>query len=238
MGARCSICSPLPLACAVRELQTPPYILATDFDTKDNMKLYYSPGACSLSPHIALEEAGLKYEAIVAPTKTHKLPDGSDYYAVNPLGYVPLLELDDGTRLTEGPAIVQYIADQAPDKKLAPPNGTLPRYQLQSRLNFIGTELHKTFSPLFNPATPDETKRASKEKLLSRFKWIDGELAGKKYLMGDQFTVADAYLFTISNWCQKMEVDISGLSNLVAFRERVASRPAVQKAMKDEGLLG
>ncbi len=202
------------------------------------MKLYYSPGACSLSPHIALEEAGLKYEAIAAPTKTHKLPDGSDYYQLNPLGYVPLLVLDDGTKLTEGPAIVQYIADQAEGKKLAPANGTIERYQMQSKLNFIATELHKTFSPLFNPGTPDEVKQAAKEKLLGRFKWIDGELAGKQYLMGEQFSVADCYLFTISNWCAKMEIDISNLSNLVALRERMAKRPAVQKAMKDEGLLG
>ncbi|MEO6971867.1 MAG: glutathione S-transferase N-terminal domain-containing protein, partial [Rhodoferax sp.] len=120
------------------------------------MKLYYSPGACSLSPHIALEEAGLTYEAIAAPTKTHQLPDGTDYYTLNPLGYVPLLQLDDGTLLREGPVIVQYIADQAPARKLAPANGTLARYQMQSWLNFIGTELHKGFSPLFNPATPAE----------------------------------------------------------------------------------
>lgn len=202
------------------------------------MKLYYSPGACSLSPHIALEEAGLKYEAIAAPTKTHKLPDGSDYYAVNPLGYVPLLQLDDGTKLTEGPAIVQYIADQAPDKKLAPANGTLERYQMQSKLNYIGTELHKGFGPLFNPNTPEDFKKMAKEKLLGRLKHIDGELAGKNYLMGDQFTVADGYLFTVTNWCSKMDVDISNLQNLGAMRKRVAERPAVQKAMKDEGLMG
>ena len=202
------------------------------------MKLYYSPGACSLSPHIALEEAGMQYEAIAAPTKTHKLPDGSDYYQINPLGYVPLLVLDDGTKLTEGPAIVQYIADQAPDKKLAPANGTLPRYQMQSKLNFVGTELHKSFGPLFNSATPDDAKKAAREKLLGRFKWIDGELAGKQFLMGDQFTVADAYLFTVSNWAPRVELDLSSLSNLAAFRDRVSKRPAVQKAMKDEGLLG
>ena len=202
------------------------------------MKLYYSPGACSLSPHIALEEAGLKYEAIAAPTKTHQLPDGSDYYKINPLGYVPLLQLDDGTKLTEGPAIVQYIADQAPDKKLAPANGTLERYQMQSKLNFVGTELHKSFGPLFNSATPDDMKKAGREKLFGRFKWIDGELAGKQYLMGDQFTVADGYLFTVSNWCPRVDLDISSLSNLAAFRDRVSKRPAVQKAMKDEGLLG
>ena len=202
------------------------------------MKLYYSPGACSLSPHIALHEAGLSFAAVKAPTKTHKLDDGTDYYSINPLGYVPLLELDDGTRLTEGPAIVQYIADQVPAKHLAPANGTLPRYKLQSWLTFIGTELHKGFSPLFNPATPQEVKDAAKERLAGRLKWVDGELAGKQYLMGDSFTVADGYLFTVTNWAKPTGVDISGFANILAFRERMAARPAVQAAMKAEGLLG
>ena len=201
------------------------------------MKLYYSPGACSLSPHIALHEAGLAFEAVKAPTKTHQLDDGTDYYTINPLGYVPLLELDDGTRLREGPAIVQYIADQVPDKKLAPPNGTMARYQLQSWLNFIGTELHKGFSPLFNPAMPDEAKTLSKERLLGRLKWLDGELAGKTYLMGEDFTVADGYLFVVTNWAKPMGIDLSPYPNLVAYRGRVAARPAVQAAMKHEGLL-
>ena len=202
------------------------------------MKLYYSPGACSLSPHIALHEAGLAFTAVKAPTKTHKLDDGTDYYSINPLGYVPLLELDDGTRLTEGPAIVQYIADQVPAKNLAPANGTLPRYKLQSWLTFIGTELHKNFGPLFNPATPQEIKDATKERLAGRFKWVDGELAGKQFLMGDTFSVADGYLFTVTNWTKPTGVDISGFANIQAFRERVGARPAVQAAMKAEGLLG
>jgi glutathione S-transferase len=201
------------------------------------MKLYYSPGACSLSPHIVLEEAGLPYEAILAPTKTKLLPDGSDFRKVNPLGYVPYLVLPDGTGLREGPAIVQYIADQVPDKKLAPANGTLARYQLQSWLNFIGTELHKGFGPLFNPAYNDDAKAVSKAKVLERLAWVDGELAGKTYLMGDDFTVADAYLFTVTNWTKPTGIDISGLKNLVAYRERVAARPAVQAAMKAEGLI-
>jgi len=207
------------------------------FIQRNFMKLYYSPGACSLSPHIALEEAGLAYEAIAAPTKTHKLPDGTDYYTINPLGYVPLLQLDDGTLLREGPVIVQYIADQAPAKKLAPANGTLARYQLQSWLNFVGTELHKGFSPLFNPATPAEYKAVVIERLQSRLKWVDGELAGKQYLMGDQFSVADGYLFTITNWAAPMNIDLSPLANLTAYRARVAARPGVQQAMKAEGLL-
>jgi len=201
------------------------------------MKLYYSPGSCSLSPHIVLEESGLQYETILAPTKTKVLPDGSDYRKVNPLGYVPYLVLDDGTGLREGPAIVQYVADQAPAKKLAPANGTLARYQLQSWLNFIGTELHRSFGPLFTPGTPEETKQASKDRLLGRLTWVDGELAGKQYLMGDDFSVADAYLFTVTNWAKPTGLDISGLKNLAAYRERVAARPAVQAAMKAEGLL-
>lgn len=201
------------------------------------MKLYYSAGACSLSPHIALYEAGLTFEAVSAPTKTHKLADGTDYYTINPLGYVPLLELDDGRRLREGPAIVQYIADQAPAKKLAPPNGTFERYKLQEWLTFIGTELHKNFSPLFNATTSAETKTAARERLMSRLTWVEGELAGKQYLMGDTFTVADGYLFTVTNWAQYVELDISGLSNLQAFRTRVAARPAVIAAMMAEGLI-
>ena len=200
------------------------------------MKLYYSPGACSLSPHIALHEAGLAFTAIPAPTKTHKLPDGTDYYSINPLGYVPLLELDDGTRLTEGPAIVQYSADQAPDKKLAPPYGTIARYKLMSWLTFIGTEVHKNFGPLFNPATPDAYKEIAKAQIAKRLAWIDSQLAGKQYLMGDDFTVADPYLFTVTNWGQYVGVDLSPYPNLVAYRARVAARPAVQAALKAEGL--
>ena len=201
------------------------------------MKLYYSAGACSLSPHIALEEAGLTYEAISAPTKTHQLPDGSDYYKINPLGYVPLLVLDDGRQLREGPAIVQYIADQVPDKNLAPANGTYERSKLQEWLNFIGTELHKGFSPLFSPTTPADYKPMVIAKLGERLKFTDGELAGKQYLMGDTFTVADGYLFTVTNWAQYVGVDLSSFANLLAFRARVAARPAVIAAMTAEGLL-
>ena len=201
------------------------------------MKLYYSPGACSLSPHIALQEAGLAYTPVLVSTKSHKLQDGTDYYTINALGYVPVLELDNGERLREGPAIVQYIADQVPDKQLAPANGTLARYRLQEWLTFIGTELHKGFSPLFNPATPEDYKPMVRERLLQRLQWVDSQLAGKQYLMGDQFTVADGYLFTVTNWTQPTNLDISGLANLAAYRERVGARPAVQAAMKAEGLL-
>ncbi|WP_284466577.1 glutathione transferase GstA [Diaphorobacter nitroreducens] len=201
------------------------------------MKLYYSPGACSLSPHIVLHEAGLAHTSVLASTKSHKLQDGTDYYTINPLGYVPVLELDDGTRLREGPAIVQYLADQAPHKNLAPANGTLARYRLQEWLTFIGTEVHKAFSPLFNPATPEEFKTITKEKLAGRLKWVDSQLADKQYLMGDTFSVADGYLFTVTNWAPRVGVDISGLANLNAYRARVAARPAVQAAMKAEGLV-
>ena len=201
------------------------------------MKLYYSPGACSLSAHIALHEAGLACTPMLVSTKSHQLQDGTDFYSINPLGYVPVLELDNGERLREGPAIVQYIADQVPDKQLAPANGTLARYRLQEWLNFIGTELHKGFSPLFNPATPEEYKPVVRERLLLRLQWVDSQLAGKQYLMGDQFTVADGYLFTVTNWTQPTNLDISGLANLAAYRERVGARPAVQAAMKAEGLL-
>jgi glutathione S-transferase len=202
------------------------------------MKLYYSAGACSLAPHIALHESGLEFQAISAPTKTHKLEDGTDYYTINPLGYVPLLELDDGRRLHEGAAIVQCIADLAPAKNLAPAHGTYERYKLQEWLTFVGTELHKgCFSFLFNPATPADFKPVLMERLHSRLKWVDGELAGKQYLLGDNFSVADPYLFTVTNWAPFLTVDLSDYTNLVAYRARVAARPAVQAAMKAEGLL-
>ena len=201
------------------------------------MKLYYSPGACSLSAHIALHEAGLDFTPVRASTKTHKLDDGTDYYSINPLGYVPLLELDSGERLHEGPAIVQYIADQAPDKQLAPANGTLARYQLQAWLNFIGTEIHKGFGPLFNPATPAEYKAMCKDKLGQRLQWINDQLHDGGYLMGDQFTVADGYLFTVTNWAKPMGIDLSHLDKLVAYRQRISERPAVVAAMKAEGLI-
>ena len=198
------------------------------------MKLYYSPGACSLSPHIVLREAGLAFEPVMAPTKTHQLADGTDYYTINPLGYVPLLELDDGTRLREGPAIVQYIADQVPAKNLAPANGTLPRYRLQEWLTFIGTEVHKSFSPLFNANMPEEGKKIYRDRLANRFQFLDQDLAGKQYLMGDTFTVADAYLYTVTRWTKPMAIDISAFKNLGAWFERVNARPAVQEALAVE----
>lgn len=201
------------------------------------MKLYYSTGTCSLSPHIALQEAQLNFDLILASTKTHKLADGSDYYAINPLGYVPLLVLEDGRVLREGPAIVQYIADLVPEKHLAPANGTFERYQFQAWLNFISTELHKGFWPLFNAQTPDEFKPVVIKQLHSRLAFVNAELEHNTYLMGEHFTVADAYLFTVTNWARLVAVDLSSYTHLHAYRERVAERPAVMAAMKAEGLI-
>ena len=201
------------------------------------MKLYYSPGACSLAPHIVLLEAGLAFEPVAANLKTHQLTDGTDYYGINSKGYVPLLELDNGERLTEGPAMVQYIADQVPDKKLAPANGTMARYRLQEWLNFIASELHKGIGGLFNAAMPEDGKTVIRAKATDRLKWVDQQLEGRQYLMGDAFSVADAYLFTVANWTKMVGIDLSGMKNLSAFQARMAARPAVQAAMKAEGLL-
>lgn len=200
------------------------------------MKLYYSPGACSLASHIALKESGLPFHAVLAPTKTHQLTDGTDYYNINPLGYVPMLEFDDGTRLRESPAIMQYIADQAPARKLAPPAGTMERYRLQEWLTFIGMELHRSIGTLFNPALPDEGKAVFRDRAAKRLQWLDSQLAGKTFLMGSDFTVADGYLFTVTNWAKPLGLDLSAYPHLVAYRERVAARPAVKEAMTAEGL--
>jgi glutathione S-transferase len=201
------------------------------------MKLYYSPGACSLAPHIVLNEAGLAFEPVLASTKTHQLADGTDYYTINSKGYVPLLELANGERLTEGPVIVQYIADQVPEKKLAPAYGTMARYRLQEWLNYTTSELHKGIGGLFNPAMPEEGKVALRTRALARLKWIDAQLEGKSYLMGDAFSIADPYLFTVANWTANTGIDISALKHLGAFQARMAARPAVQQAMQTEGLL-
>ena len=200
------------------------------------MKLYYSPGACSLAPHIALSEAGLPYTTKRVDLKTHTLVDGTDYYTINPKGYVPLLELDDGARLTEIAAIVQYIADRKPGT-LAPAYGTMERYRLMEWLNFIATELHKQFSPLWYPTTPEATKDAQIAKLKTRFDLISKTLAAQPYLMGNDFTVADAYLFTILNWAPMLKVDLAPWPALVAYQARVAARPAVHTALVAEGLV-
>jgi glutathione S-transferase len=201
------------------------------------MKLYYAPGACSLSPHIALLEAGVKASLIKVDTKTHKTADGGDYYAVNPKGYVPLLELDDGQRLSEGPAIVQYIADLKPESRLAPAAGTMERYRLQEWLNFISTELHKQFGPMFQATTPADYKPILKEKIGKRFDGISTSLEGKDYLMGDTFTVADGYLFTILRWTKHVGIELARWPVLDAYQARVASRPKVREALLAEGLI-
>src|SRR5712675_1849450 len=201
------------------------------------MKLYYSPGACSLSPHIALLEAGLPYDLVKVDVRAKKLENGDDYYKINPKGQVPALGLDNGEVMTEGPVIVQMIADQAAAKNLAPARDSAERYRLQEWLNFVGTELHKSFSPLFNPAIPDEVKAFFKDRIRGKFKYADSKLAGQDYLMGKQFTVADGYLFVMLKWAERTGMDLSEFKNLMAFKDRVAARPNVQAALKMEGLL-
>ncbi len=200
------------------------------------MKLYYHPGACSLSPHIVLQESGLAFETVLADLMAHKLEDGSDFYAVNPKGYVPVLELDSGERLTEGPAIVQYIADQVPAKHLVAAPGTFERYRAQEWLNFISSELHKGIGFGFNPKQPEEAKALMRERSLGRLKWVDSRLEGRHYLMGERFSVPDAYLYTVTSWTSRVGIDVSGLANLQAFMGRMNARPAVQAALKAEGL--
>ena len=201
------------------------------------MKLYYSPGACSLSPHIALLEAGLPYDLVKVDLRAKKLENGDDYLQVNPKGQVPALGLDNGQVVTEGPVIIQMIADQAKDKNLAPARDTAERYKLQEWLNFITTELHKNFSPLFQPAIPDEVKNFFRDRLMGKFKYIDSQLAGRDFLLGKDFTVADGYLFVMLAWAARLGLDVSGLSNLMAYKARIAARPKVKEALTKEGLL-
>ena len=203
------------------------------------MKLYFSPGACSFSPHLALREAGLDVELVKVDLKTGTLvADGSDFKRINPKGYVPVLELDNGTVLTEGPAIVQYIADLKPESGLAPKAGSFERYQLQEWLGFINSEVHKSFSPLFNPKTPDETKATAKQALSKRFDYLASRLEKNDFLMGKQFTVADGYLFTVLNWGQWLGIEISQWPSLAAFQERISSRSSVIVARAAEAAIG
>ncbi len=201
------------------------------------MKLYYSPGACSLSPHIALLEAGLPYDLVKVDLRAKKLEGGDDYLKVNPKGQVPALALDSGELVTEGPVIVQMIADRAAAKSLAPARDSAERYKFLEWLNFITTELHKNFSPVFQPAIPDDVKDFFKERLLGKFRYIDSQLAGRDYLMGKQFTVADGYLFVMLAWADRVKLDLSGLSNIAAYKARIAARPKVQEALTKEGLM-
>ncbi len=201
------------------------------------MKLYYSPGACSLSPHIVANEAGLAIDLEKVNLAEHKTESGQDYMAVNPKGYVPALRLDDGSVLTEGPAIVQYLADQKPASGLAPAAGTIDRYRLQEWLNFIGTELHKSFSPLFNKASSDDVKNTAKTSINKRLGYLNDQLASRQYLMGGNFTVADAYAFTIVNWTNFVGIDLKPYPNVGAYMGRVIARPKVQETLKAEGLV-
>ena len=201
------------------------------------MKLYYAPGACSLASHIALYETGLPFEIdkLNVPTKT--TADGEDFMQINPKGYVPAIKLDDGSTLTEGAAILQYIADQQPNSGLAPKPGTMERYRLQEWLNFIGTEIHKTFSPLFNKATTEEVKTSARNLLTKRLGHVEIQLANKPYLMGNRFTVADAYLFVVLNWSSHVDFDLSPFPKLKEYMGQIAARPSVQAAMRAEGLI-
>jgi glutathione S-transferase len=201
------------------------------------MKLYFSPGACSLSPHIALLEAGLDFTLERVDVRAKQTASGRDFFTINPKGYVPALEMNDGAVLTEGPAIVQFIADLAPDRQLAPANGTLERYRLVEWLNFISTELHKSFSPLFRPTSTEDMKEAARAHLTNRLNWLAGQLEGRDYLMGSQFTVADAYLFTVLGWANFVQFDLAQWPVFAAYTQRVAARPAVQQALRAEGLL-
>jgi glutathione S-transferase len=201
------------------------------------MKLYYAPGACSLSPHIVSRELGIPVELKKVNTKDKTIEGGGDYWKINARGYVPALELDNGEILTEGPAIVQYLADQKPDAGLAPKAGSFARYRLQEWLNFLTSEVHKQFSPLFKPNTPEDYKKIAKENLATRFDWLEQQLAGKDYLTGKAFSVADAYLFVLLNWTKFQNIDLARWPNLAAFHARVGARPRVQEALQAEGLL-
>ena len=201
------------------------------------MKLYYAPGACSLSPHIVAREAGIPVELKKVDLKTKTLAEGGSYTAVNGKGYVPALGLDDGSLLTEGPVIVQYLADKAPAAGLAPKAGTAERMRLQEWLNFISSELHKAMGTFFNPKAPADWKEAVTERLGVRLDYVAREMGAKPYLMGDKFSVADAYLFTVLNWAPMVKFDLGKWPVLVEYQKRVAARPKVQEALKAEGLL-
>jgi glutathione S-transferase len=201
------------------------------------MKLYYSAGACSLSPHIVLLELGLPFSMEKVDLKSKKTEKGIDYLTINSKGAVPALQLDDGQVLTEGPAIVQFLADQKPDSGLAPRAGTFERYRLMEILNYITSEVHKNFTPLFNPSTSADWRKAATEALGKKFDWLSGHLGEKKHLMGDNFTVADAYLFTVLGWTRHVGIDLGKWPLLAAYSSRIGARPKVHEALKAEGLV-
>ena len=198
------------------------------------MKLFYATGACSLSPDIVAREAGIDLPLQKVDLKTKTIAAEGDYFAINPKGSVPALQLDDGQVLTEGPTIVQYLADLKPEKGLAPPAGTMARYRLQEWLGYINSELHKTYSPLFRPDTPAETRAERLAYLAKRYSIVEKQLAAHPYLLGESFTAADAYLFTVTNWAAGVKFDLSPFPNVRAFQDRVAARPAVKAAMQAE----
>jgi glutathione S-transferase len=200
------------------------------------MKLYFTPGACSLAAHITLREAGFEFELAEVNLATHQTADGGDFMAVNPKGYVPALQFDDGQVLTEDQVVLQYLADQKPDSGLAPAFGGMERYRLMEALAFIATEIHKGFGPLWNPQAPEATRENAIRLLSRRFDFISDALEGRTWLMGHRFTIADAYLFTVLNWTKVHHIDLSRWPRLVDYQERVAGRPAVQAALKAEGL--
>ena len=201
------------------------------------MKLYYSPGACSLAPHIVLRESGMDYSLEKTDLNTHQTAHGKDYYTINSRGQVPVLELDGGERLTEGPIIAQYIADQARNTDLMPASGTMARYRVMEWQNYVTAELHKSYTPLFNPDLNADGKRVIADNLKKKYRWLASKLEGKQYLTGDTFTAADAYLFAVSGWATQVNLDLSDLPVLQQYLARVAARPAVQEAMRAEGLL-
>jgi glutathione S-transferase len=201
------------------------------------MKLFYFPGACSLSPHIVLQEAGIPCTLVKVDLAAKKTQDGADFNAINSKGGVPTLQLDDGKVLTEGPAIVQYLADLKPETGLAPRAGTFERYQLMEMLNYLTSEIHKGLGPLFNPQISTETREATLTLLAKKFDWLSKQLADKTYLIGNSFTVADAYLFTLLGWSKPTKVDLSKWPVLLAYQAKIAQRPHVQEAMRAEGLL-
>jgi len=201
------------------------------------MKLYFSPGACSLAPHIVLHEAGFHFETEKVDIPAKKTASGADYWQINPKGYVPTLELDSGERLTEVSTILQYLADQKPESGLAPEIGTMARYRLMEALNFVATEVHKSVGALFNPQMTPEMKDVQKAYITRRFDALNRMMDGQSYLTGDRFTVADAYLFNVLRWCGFHKIDLTAWPNIAAFVERIASRPQVQAAMRAEGLI-
>jgi glutathione S-transferase len=200
------------------------------------MKLYFSPGACSLAPHLTLREVGATFELEQVDNKAKKTISGANFWQINPKGYVPVLELDDGRRLTENPAILQYIADQYPNSSLLPACGSFDRYRVQEWLNFVTSEIHKTFGPLFKDTTPEDYKAISRENLSKRYAFLDQHFANHQYLHGEKFGIADAYLFVVTNWLHRVGLDVGKWPNVKAYWERIAARPKVQEAMQAEGL--